>query len=308
MDFWVSVTQPGPVEQTILEELRPTMKVADGVQQDAALRYLEGGEGRDLVLLHGRGHASTTWYPLLPALTSRFRVIAIDLPGFGHSGPAPFHSDEPEDALAYFVLPIERRLEAMGILSPIIVGHSLGGLVSLELALRGRIRPSHLVLIGSMGLGPEMLPVARAFFQAGPERLTKRLGKLVNRLSRGPGRMSETVSRLNDLEVELYTLHGSRRHPAQAFKVLAPTVSPIFHRGERLSDVSPPSLLIWGDRDEVFPVEVATRAAERMSRSELLVLPAGHAPHWEQPELITEHIMAFADRFAEQAPSTSKVG
>ena len=76
---------PGPVEASILGELSPTFTVRFAEGEDGSLRFLEGGDGPPLILIHGHGSAATSWFSLLPALAQRFRVLAVDLPGFGNS-------------------------------------------------------------------------------------------------------------------------------------------------------------------------------------------------------------------------------
>src|SRR5262249_44751094 len=153
----------------------------------------EGGDGPPVVLLHGRGHAAPMWWPLLPELGRQHRVVAFDLPGFGHSSPGlwagawpspgarisilgPLSAADQEAALRFFVDPIEDALVQMDLARPAIVGHSLGGLVAIELALRGKVKPARLVLIGAMGLGPQAMFSSRLLFHLDPERLARLVG------------------------------------------------------------------------------------------------------------------------------------
>src|SRR5438128_487307 len=84
------------------------------------LRVLRGGAGASqaetVVLLHGRGHAASIWFPCWPALAARHRLLAIDLPGFGASeggaNAAAMSSATPDAALAFFTDPIESFLAA----------------------------------------------------------------------------------------------------------------------------------------------------------------------------------------------------
>ena len=131
----------GPVERAVLAELAPTFRERRVKVEGGELRVLEGGEGPPLVLIHGRGGAATAWFPLLPSLARGRRVIAVDLPGFGSSHNYRFRGGGPEDALSFFLHPIEAWLVDEGIAAPALVGHSLGGFVALELALRRRVAP-----------------------------------------------------------------------------------------------------------------------------------------------------------------------
>ena len=95
------------------------------------LRWYAGGEGSPLVLLHGLGGAASNWVELAPALARDHRVLALDLPGHGGSSPLPALPNlEPfADRLA---LVLEREQAAPAV----VVGHSLGCLVGLRLAIR----------------------------------------------------------------------------------------------------------------------------------------------------------------------------
>jgi pimeloyl-ACP methyl ester carboxylesterase len=105
---------PGPVEAELLGELAPTVvprmyPLAGG----GALRVLEGGKGPPVVLLHGRGHAASMWFSLLPQLARGHRVLAVDLPGFGCSSEPQVPLKTAEDGLRFFVEPVEEVLSSL---------------------------------------------------------------------------------------------------------------------------------------------------------------------------------------------------
>lgn len=292
-EIYAILSRPGPVESAILSELSPPFEAKRRLAGATTLRWLEGGEGPPLVLLHGRGHAATMWQPLLPALARRNRVIAIDLPGFGHSSSSLFSGADPEAALRFFVDPVEALLVDLGLEEAAIVGHSLGGFVAVELSLRQRVRPRRLVLIGSMGLGPAMRTAARAFFRAVPERLARALGpSLYEGLMGVAG--EGLPPPLAALEGELLSTTGGKGPPARAFNALFPMVGPAFHRGERLGEVGAETLIVWGDRDVVFPSPTAIAAAAAMPRAEVSLWPdLGHCPHLEDPGRVGPAIAGF---------------
>jgi pimeloyl-ACP methyl ester carboxylesterase len=204
----------GPVETSILSELSPTFTARLTESAAGPLRILEGGVGPPLVLIHGRGGAATTWFSWLPKLAQRFRVFAVDLPGFGSSSAPPFTGGDFEAGIDFFTAPIEAWIEGEGFGAPTLMGHSLGGLVAVELALRGRVSPRRLVLIGAMGLGPQMTYLSRIFFRAGPERLARRLGPtLFNRIV--PAIDTPEGRRHAALDYELSTASEHKRRRAR---------------------------------------------------------------------------------------------
>src|ERR671917_2949546 len=101
------------------------------------LDHHRGGSGEPLLLIHGIGHTWRGWRPMLPQLEQRFDVLAVDLPGFGHSEPFPPGRDATPEALADAV---EDEMARAGFDRPHIAGNSLGGWIALELARRGRAR------------------------------------------------------------------------------------------------------------------------------------------------------------------------
>ncbi|MBY0434231.1 MAG: alpha/beta hydrolase [Cyclobacteriaceae bacterium] len=96
-----------------------------------SLYFREWGSGRPLVFIHGFCETSEVWQEFVPPLSKEFRVIAIDLPGFGNSPliPAPFSIDQVADQVYKWLQ--ENKIER-----PIVIGHSLGGYVTLSLAAR----------------------------------------------------------------------------------------------------------------------------------------------------------------------------
>lgn len=281
---------PGPAEAAVLAELAPTYRVRHVETRTGALRVLEGGEGPPLVLLHGRGSAATSWAPLLPALSRSRRVLAVDLPGFGASRGHPFTGGDAERALAFFVDPLEAWLvsEAADRGAPVIMGHSLGGLCTIELALRGRVTPRALILVAPMGVGPEMTWAARLFFQAGPERAARLLGARLFGAVMG--------ARSAALSHELHAVPGGRPDAARAFDVLAPLVGPVFHRRDRLASILAPTLIIGGERDQVFPAPLALAAAALLPDAELRMEGTGHSPQDEAPARVLLAIEGFLAR------------
>jgi pimeloyl-ACP methyl ester carboxylesterase len=284
--------EPGPVERELLGELGPGWAVRPCPVPGGALRLLEGGAGPPLVLLHGRGNAASTWFPLLAPLAREHRVLALDLPGFGCASATPGPVRTAEEGLRFFAEPVEAVLSTLAPGPMTLVGHSLGGLVGLELALRGRVPVERLVLVDSMGLGPEMARDARLYFRLGPERVARVLGpKLFGRIAPLPD--SPMNRRMAALDYELMTVPGGRPEATRAFNTLVPFLGGVFHRLERLGEVKPPTLLFWGERDQVLPVSLAEGARKVLPRSSLARVPAGHSPQLEQWERALSELKAW---------------
>jgi pimeloyl-ACP methyl ester carboxylesterase len=305
--------ETGPVEAAVLAEL--ARDAPGGVRIETcvpssggALRLVRGGAaaaagGETVVLLHGRGHAAPIWFPCWPALAARHPLLAIDLPGFGQSAPPALpgrlRRSDAEMALGAFVDPIEACLAAevaAGRASGLaLVGHSLGGLVALELALRARLPVRRLVLIDAMGLGPAVTRAGRVFFRLHPERLQRWLGpRLFGRLNPSPP--TSLGRRVAALELELLSAPAAapaRAVAARAFDVLCPLFGPVFHRRGRLAEIAVPVFLLWGARDAALPAANAAAARAELRAATILILSQGHSPHLDAPEQALPPLLEF---------------
>ena len=288
------VSRPGPAEERVLARLEGCATLKRRLGGDVALRTIEStpaaaSTAPTLVFLPGRGHSAAMWAPFFEAFRERAALIAFDLPGFGHSGASTERPRSQEAALELFARPLEAALQGAGPL--VLIGHSLGGLCALELALRGRVEVAGVVLIGSMGLGPYVSPRARAYLRMGPERLAR----IAHRLGRsGPG-VSHAAkdADMAALRHELHAVPGGRPLAKRAFDMLVPLFGDAISRRDRLSELALPVLLVWGDHDEAFPLPIAMAAQARVPLAELEVLSAGHSPHLEVPELVIARIERF---------------
>lgn len=290
-DVYAVASWAGPVEAAILSELAPRFAVRRRAAGTVTVRYLVGGDGPAVCLLHDRGHASPSWAPLLPRLAAHHQVVAIDFPGFGHSANPPFQGGDVDQALSFFGDAVELLLWELGLREAALVGHGLGGYVAVELALRRMLAPRRLVLIGSLGLSDTIATAARMFYRAPPERLARQLGKHLYRgaaLPKSPGGVAA------ELEHELAAIPGGRPAPAAAFGVLCPLVGPVPNHRARLHTIDAPTLVVWGDADPVVPAAEAVKAAAALPHGTVRVFDGlGHAPHLEEPDVVGAVVEAF---------------
>jgi pimeloyl-ACP methyl ester carboxylesterase len=304
------VSRPGPAEQRVLARLPGCATQKRRLGGDVALRTIESTPATSsgaptLVFLPGRGHSAAMWAPYIAAFRERAPVIAFDLPGFGHSGATSAPPRSQEEALSFFASPVEAALVGAGPL--VIVGHSLGGLVACELALRGKLELAGLALIGSMGLSPYVTPRARAYLRVGPERLARIASRL---RTSGPG-VSHAAkdADMAALRHELHAVPGGRPLAKRAFDLLVPLFGDAISRRDRLAELALPLLLVWGDHDEAFPLPIAMAARALAPRAELEVLHAGHSPHLEVPDLVLARLESFIDAVSgAPRPSFARTG
>ena len=261
-------------------------------------RYLTAGRGLPLVPLHGDGESALDWAWTLPALAATHRVYAPDLPGAAArvTGPA----DYTPAGLARFVAAF---LDTLGIVRPVVVGSSLGGLAALHLALAAPGRVAALGLVASAGLGraahPLLLPLTlpgygewASAWSATPlgaaQRAWWRATFLFARSERIPAAWLAEQERL-------------AQRPGFLAATLAALRAQLDPWGQRevvlgaLPRLTLPALVVWGERDLVFPLEQARAALAWLPRGELALIPdCGHLPHVECPDLFVAALSRFS--------------
>ena len=252
------------------------------------VHLLEAGVGPPVVMLHGSGLTAGFFLPLLRELHG-VRVLAPDLPGAGLSDPVDLPRSRYHDVAVAW---LDRLLDALGLDSAAVVGHSGGGVWALRYALAHPSRVNRLVLVGVPTLPGTRCPI--------PQRLmaTPGLGALLSRVP--PSQSSalrlarvlgegDTLAQHPDL-VEMFVLAGRDRVSAAAFRAeLRALISPyglLTRSGWRDPGVGPddlrrlgvPTLVLWGDHDPLGSVRVARSVTELIPQARLQVLPTGHGP------------------------------
>ncbi|MEZ5171000.1 MAG: alpha/beta fold hydrolase [Acidimicrobiia bacterium] len=272
------------------------------------LSYTFEGQGPAILLVHGMAGSAETWSPIVPALASRFTVIAPDLPGHGRS--AKTHSDYSLGAFANTLRDLLLVLEADHVT---VVGQSLGGGIAMQFGYQFPEMADRVAVVGGGGLGRELSPLLRLLTVPGAEIAFPVLF---------PGFARSAGDRLWG------TLHG--------FGVQAPFVEEVWRAYASLTDadnrrafvrtlravVDPggqsvtaldklhiaegvPALIVWGSKDSIIPVDHAYRAHETLPASRLEIFEGcNHFPHAEQPERFVEVLTSFIDETdpADHAP------
>jgi pimeloyl-ACP methyl ester carboxylesterase len=264
--------------------------------------YRIAGDGPAILLIHGIGDNSATWEQVQTKLAQRFTVIAPDLLGHGKS-------DKPraDYSVAAYANGMRDLLSVLGIDRVTIIGHSLGGGVTMQFAYQYPQLVDRLVLVGTGGVTKDVHFLLRlAALPMGSEALT---------LLRMPGALPV----LQILGRVLGTLVGSTkfgRDLPDALRILAelpePTASSAFSRtlravvdwrGQVMTMLdrcylteSVPVQLVWGEDDSVIPVEHARMAHAAMPGSRLEVFErAGHFPFHDDPDRFVEVVEQFID-------------
>src|SRR5947207_3850442 len=239
------------------------------------MRYFIAGEGDPLVLVHGLGGAASNWTELAPLLLPRRRLLVPDLPGHGGSTALPGVS-----GLDPFADRVAAVAEREGMLPAPVVGHSLGGMVVLRLALRRPADVQALVLAGAAGLsignvwGRNLLSV---FTAVRPGRLAARYrgwvsrSRLLRRLVFGFVSVADPVG-LTDEAVDGFLaaqlLHTDVDSAWRALRADDPR--------QELESIRCPVLVLWGADDVKLPLDVAFEYRRRLSATLSVISDCGY--------------------------------
>jgi pimeloyl-ACP methyl ester carboxylesterase len=250
------------------------------------LNYVERGDprGTPVVLLHGYTDSRRSYDGVLPLLPSSFRVFAVTHRGHGNSSkpdtgylPSNFAAD-----LAAF-------LDAMQIESAVIVGHSMGSTVAQRFAIDYPLRTRALVLEGAF-LPSAHNDAVREFFQTVRVFTDPVDPKVVREFQQS------TLARPVPPEFFETIVGESLKVPARVWKGALESYTTMDF-SDRLTELSVPTLLIWGDRDG-FTLRAEQDALNRAIAGSRLTTYAGtgHCPHWEEPERFVADLIAFVNR------------
>jgi pimeloyl-ACP methyl ester carboxylesterase len=260
------------------------------------LYYYEEGKGPPLLLIHGFGASTYTWRHVAPELAKSYRVIAVDLKGFGQS-------DKPFDG-RYSVYDqaelLAQMIEDKDLRDLTLVGHSFGGGVALLLALEAKQRLdgriTRLVLLDSIAY-PQNIPV---FFRLLDVPLVSQLGVRMVPPS-VQARVALQIayfddSKIDPEEIELYaaplkTAAGKHAIIHSARQIVPEDIDAL---SERYKTIELPTLILWCDHDRIVPLEVGIKLRRTLPNSTLrLIEDCGHMPQEEQPASTLALIKGF---------------
>lgn len=250
------------------------------------------GNGPDVLLLHGAGSSTHSWAKLIDLLSPHFRIIAVDLPGHGWTrGPRGRArlTDVAHD-LASLCLQEEWFPQ-------LIIGHSAGGAVALELARQGRVAPGQLVIVNGAlesfrGAAGWAFPMMAKVLALNP--LT---GLLISQGARSKAQvrsiLSSAGSELDDISLERYAhLIGRRAHVDGTLAMMAQWSLDDLNRA--LPAITTPALFLHGVNDGAVPIRVAERAVDSLPNAKLIRLhEVGHLAQEEVPERVYDHVQDF---------------
>jgi pimeloyl-ACP methyl ester carboxylesterase len=259
----------------------------DGVR----IHYQEKGTGTPLVLLHGFTSSTYSWKDVFEPLSQNFRVIAVDLKGFGFSGkPDGDYSRRAQATL------VGHLLDYLKIEKAWLCGNSMGGEIALNFALQNPQRVDGLILIDSAGVtvtgsgslapGYLLLPVVGRIVTA----LALTSDKLVRQ---GLEKSFYDQTKVTNERVAYY-YRPLKTRGGQLAAVRARTQANEFPVEPELGRISMPTLIIWGAQDALIPLEAGIKMNKLIKESRLVIFDScGHLPQEEVPAQVVDEITKF---------------
>lgn len=231
--------------------------------------YEEYGVGKPLLLLHGFGGCSQNWHPFISQLSEHYRLIVVDLRGHGHSTNPENTFTHLEAANDVFLL-----LEKLGINNFSAMGMSTGGMTLLHMATNQPRRIHSMVLISTTSYFPDQARaiMRRASFNTMPPEVK---GMYRECAKRGDEQIRQLITQFNALHAN----YNDMNFDAQS-----------------LSTITARTLIVHGDRDKFFPVEIALSIYRSIPDAMLWIIPNGdHVPIYDSIAPFISRVLRFFD-------------
>ena len=260
------------------------------------ISYVDVGSGPTVLLLHGLAHSIHGWRKNVgPLARAGYRVMAIDLPGFGWS-------DKPGNySLDLYTTVLGEWLELHCLDQVAVVGNSMGGLISAAYAAASPERVWAAVLVDPAGFARQQRLLLR-LASIGPARWMVPRRATEKAVRRALGYVYHDRSKIEPEEVsravELASLPGYRE---ALVAILRGTTTlrgmrPAMGLGSVPEHIGTPTLVVWGDHDRIVPLSHAQRVAAMIPDAELTILEnAGHSPQMEVPDAFNQRVLRFLD-------------
>ena len=246
------------------------------------VRYVDTRIGEPVLLIHGLGGSIESWTNNIAELGKRFRLIAIDLPGFGFS-------DKPKMnyTIRYYNNFVVKFIKKLRLEKVSIVGSSLGGQIAAEVAINHPSVLKRLVLISPAGALPRSFkgsPALWNYTNVTNARSIQQVKQALSALDNQP--VEDSYAKL---VYRMFQIPGAKEAFFSALTGSARAV----RLNNRLNKVKAPTLLLWGKEDRMIPVKFADPFIGMKNCRIILLENCGHRPHFERPELFNVIVSDF---------------
>jgi len=249
------------------------------------INYREQGEGKTILILPGWGRGSESWLKVMDNLSANgFRIICLDLPGFGKSD-IPLNVWGVKD-YAFFV---KKFIDALNIKDFFIVSHSFGGGLAVKLLADFAQKTEKLILIA-----PAIIRIRERIKPR--QKIKSFLTGLIKKIF--PEKLIQKIINFPFLAKVFYRILGSYDYYISIIK--SPIMKETFKKIIKedlvgcLTGVKVPTLIIWGKKDTALPVDDAYRIKEKIDGAEIALMEnADHTPYHNYPEELARLIIDF---------------
>jgi pimeloyl-ACP methyl ester carboxylesterase len=290
------------------------------VDLGGSVHYVDFGgpdDGPTIVLVHGLGGSHLNWDLLAPLIRGHARVLALDLPGFGRSEPAGRRTTVQDN-----VEVLDRFLTEVAGTPVVLIGNSMGGMISILETARAPEKVTGLVLLDAAVPGPRCAldPLVALMFALYSIPLLGERFMALRRKRSTPERQVRDVLRLCGLDVEALPpgmidrsvalirgradVPGMDRAFISAARSLVLLLADPRRYREAMASIRVPVLMVQGDEDRLVPVAAARDTAGRNPTWRYLELPGvGHVPQLQVPERVAEEVLDWVRATAQTRSS-----
>ena len=257
------------------------------------MRYLESKQGvrisdRHILFIHGLGSSADRWLDIPDAISMYYHTIAVDLIGFGGS-------DKPKDVnytIEQFSEFILEFLEKIGLSSDdrkiTLVGHSLGGYIAVDFAIRNKGLIEKLVLLDSSGFLKGPTPLLEQYLNAAKYPSYDNVRNVFEQMVAQPWKVLPIIINIFITRIN----SPGAKYPFESAYQNSTTTQIDLSRLKSIEDI--PTLIIWGKSDNLIPIEYSEPFKQVFKNYRVeMIEDAGHAPFAEKPAIICEILHSF---------------
>ncbi|MEI8073497.1 MAG: alpha/beta hydrolase [Bacteroidota bacterium] len=262
------------------------------------VHYRDEGNRSDslpIVFIHGTAASLFTWDSTVTILKDKKRIIRFDLPAFALTGPNP----EKDYSIEYYTHFVDSFLTRLQVNQCILVGNSLGGNIAWSYTIAHTEKVSKLVLVDAGGMRSSVQPKGAIGFKIAQIPVLNNIVKyitpkalVIKSLHQAYGDPSKVKDWQENRYFDLLIRQGNREALINRFKS-----NLLVDETEKIMQIKTPTLIIWGDQDQLIPVENAYKFNKAITGSELEIMKGvGHVPMEESPTAFAKRLGIFIDK------------
>jgi pimeloyl-ACP methyl ester carboxylesterase len=267
------------------------------------VHYRDEGNGPILLLIHNELGSLHSWDKWVEEIGDQYRVVRMDLPGFGLTGPGTLQ-DYGRSATVDF---LTRFIDELELVNINLVGSSYGGFTAWNYALDNPDNVNKLILLSPVGYTQKLPAIVQVFSAPGAESVSNVIipkPVVKQSLEQGFGSNMRLTKDIVNRYHKLLLREGNRTSAARFFKVLKEH-SKNEHLGIGIKDISVPTFIMWGEQDRWTPIEYLDLWIEDIVDAEYIRYPSvGHYPHEEIPEISAQDTHMYIQGRLEKFPGS----